>query len=114
MIRQLEQGGAQALWRLEPACHVGAGDSRCVACRDGQAIAMTEDHKPTDAAENERIVKVRLVSDLKKSATWTPSAFLSPWQNSCHISSSAASGDPTPDPGKVACVAVPDSLSPLS
>ena len=36
-----------------------AGDSRCVACRDGQAVAMTEDHKPTDAAENDRIVKVR-------------------------------------------------------
>jgi len=28
-------------------------------CRDGEAIAMTEDHKPTDAAENERITKAR-------------------------------------------------------
>ena len=36
-----------------------AGDSRCVMCRDGEAVAMTEDHKPTDAAENERITKAR-------------------------------------------------------
>eukprot|EP01023_Acetabularia_acetabulum_P039571 TRINITY_DN3810_c0_g2_i1.p1 TRINITY_DN3810_c0_g2~~TRINITY_DN3810_c0_g2_i1.p1 ORF type:complete len:404 (-),score=115.38 TRINITY_DN3810_c0_g2_i1:512-1723(-) len=34
-----------------------AGDSRCVLCRNGTAIAMTEDHKPTDPEENERIVK---------------------------------------------------------
>ena len=42
----------------ESQCHT-AGDSRCVMCRDGEAVAMTEDHKPTDAAENERITKAR-------------------------------------------------------
>ena len=34
-----------------------AGDSRCVCSRRGAAVAMTTDHKPTDAAENERIRK---------------------------------------------------------
>eukprot|EP01026_Neomeris_dumetosa_P045773 TRINITY_DN3880_c1_g1_i5.p1 TRINITY_DN3880_c1_g1~~TRINITY_DN3880_c1_g1_i5.p1 ORF type:complete len:426 (+),score=91.71 TRINITY_DN3880_c1_g1_i5:333-1610(+) len=33
-----------------------AGDSRCVLCRNGNAVAMTEDHKPTDPPENERII----------------------------------------------------------
>jgi serine/threonine protein phosphatase PrpC len=36
-----------------------AGDSRCVASRRGAAVAMTTDHKPTDAGENERIRKAR-------------------------------------------------------
>ncbi len=35
-----------------------AGDSRCVACRAGRAIAMTVDHKPNDEAEHDRILKV--------------------------------------------------------
>lgn len=35
-----------------------AGDSRCVACRNGTAVAMTEDHKPNDEAEHARILKV--------------------------------------------------------
>ncbi|EGI61813.1 Putative protein phosphatase [Acromyrmex echinatior] len=34
-----------------------AGDSRCVLCRDGQAIELSLDHKPEDAPEMERIVK---------------------------------------------------------
>jgi serine/threonine protein phosphatase PrpC len=35
-----------------------AGDSRCVLCRNnGQAIAMSVDHKPTDAPELERLTK---------------------------------------------------------
>eukprot|EP01053_Blabericola_migrator_P001371 Blabericola_migrator_1__1370@NODE_1356_length_4729_cov_1432_602746_g897_i1_p1_GENE_NODE_1356_length_4729_cov_1432_602746_g897_i1NODE_1356_length_4729_cov_1432_602746_g897_i1_p1_ORF_typecomplete_len561_score127_12PP2C/PF00481_21/5_1e09PP2C/PF00481_21/2_2e51PP2C_2/PF13672_6/0_1PP2C_2/PF13672_6/9_5e11SpoIIE/PF07228_12/2_2e07HAUS4/PF14735_6/0_2_NODE_1356_length_4729_cov_1432_602746_g897_i112652947 len=34
-----------------------AGDSRCVLCRDGKAISMSEDHKPGLAGENSRIVK---------------------------------------------------------
>lgn len=34
-----------------------AGDSRCVVCRDGQAIDMSIDHKPEDALELERIRK---------------------------------------------------------
>jgi serine/threonine protein phosphatase PrpC len=35
-----------------------AGDSRCVLCRkNGQAIAMSIDHKPTDAPEYERLTK---------------------------------------------------------
>jgi serine/threonine protein phosphatase PrpC len=32
-----------------------AGDSRAVLCRDGAAIALSEDHKPTDAGEKTRI-----------------------------------------------------------
>ena len=34
-----------------------AGDSRCVLCRAGEAVAMSEDHKPDDKAEYDRIVK---------------------------------------------------------
>lgn len=34
-----------------------AGDSRCVICRDGQAIDMSLDHKPEDTEELERIRK---------------------------------------------------------
>ncbi|KAL1433677.1 hypothetical protein MTO96_012217 [Rhipicephalus appendiculatus] len=32
-----------------------AGDSRCVVCRSGQALDMSLDHKPEDAAEYNRI-----------------------------------------------------------
>ena len=34
-----------------------AGDSRCVLSRQGRAVAMTEDHKPMDPIEYDRIVK---------------------------------------------------------
>eukprot|EP00887_Chlorella_sp_A99_P005127 scaffold25.g5127.t1 len=34
-----------------------AGDSRCVLCRNGTALAMSTDHKPTDAEEYDRIIK---------------------------------------------------------
>ncbi|KOC59415.1 putative protein phosphatase [Habropoda laboriosa] len=34
-----------------------AGDSRCVLCRDGQAIELSLDHKPEDEPEMKRIVK---------------------------------------------------------
>ena len=34
-----------------------AGDSRCVLSRSGQAVAMTQDHKPNDAEEYARIQK---------------------------------------------------------
>ena len=34
-----------------------AGDSRCVLCRDGQAVELSLDHKPEDQPEMERIVK---------------------------------------------------------
>ncbi|XP_066253113.1 probable protein phosphatase CG10417 isoform X1 [Euwallacea similis] len=33
-----------------------AGDSRCVVCRNGQAVEMSFDHKPEDAPERARIV----------------------------------------------------------
>ncbi len=33
------------------------GDSRAVLCRSGSAVAMSSDHKPTDAAERARIVR---------------------------------------------------------
>lgn len=33
-----------------------AGDSRCIVCRDGQAIEMSIDHKPEDDPERNRIV----------------------------------------------------------
>lgn len=35
-----------------------AGDSRCVLSRNGRAVAMTQDHKPMDADEYARIMKV--------------------------------------------------------
>lgn len=35
-----------------------AGDSRCVLCRKGTAVNMSEDHKPTNTLEHERITKV--------------------------------------------------------
>lgn len=35
-----------------------AGDSRCVLCRGGNAVAMTQDHKPMDEEEYARITKV--------------------------------------------------------
>ena len=35
-----------------------AGDSRCVCSRAGTAVAMTQDHKPTDAEEHARIMRV--------------------------------------------------------
>jgi len=34
-----------------------AGDSRAVLCRDGNAVALSEDHKPNDPRETERILK---------------------------------------------------------
>lgn len=34
-----------------------AGDSRCIVCRNGEAIEMSFDHKPEDAPEKERILK---------------------------------------------------------
>jgi len=34
-----------------------AGDSRCVICRDGEALELSLDHKPEDQPEMERIVK---------------------------------------------------------
>ncbi|XP_015607488.1 probable protein phosphatase CG10417 [Cephus cinctus] len=34
-----------------------AGDSRCVLCRDGQALELSLDHKPEDQPEMQRIVK---------------------------------------------------------
>lgn len=34
-----------------------AGDSRCVLCRDGEAVELSLDHKPEDQPEMERIVK---------------------------------------------------------
>jgi hypothetical protein len=36
-----------------------AGDSRCVLSRGGRAVALTQDHKPTDPEEYARIIKVR-------------------------------------------------------
>lgn len=35
-----------------------AGDSRCLFSRNGTAVSMTTDHKPNDADEYARIVKV--------------------------------------------------------
>lgn len=34
-----------------------AGDSRCVMCRGGRAVALSEDHKPDNAEEKRRIEK---------------------------------------------------------
>jgi len=34
-----------------------AGDSRCVLCRSGKAVELSQDHKPEDVPEMQRIVK---------------------------------------------------------
>ncbi|KAF7273897.1 putative protein phosphatase CG10417 [Rhynchophorus ferrugineus] len=34
-----------------------AGDSRCIICRNGQAVEMSFDHKPEDEPERSRIIK---------------------------------------------------------
>lgn len=34
-----------------------AGDSRCVLCRDGEAVELSFDHKPEDQPEMDRIIK---------------------------------------------------------
>ena len=47
-----------ALVRGNQLLVANAGDSRCVACHEGEAVAMTHDHKPTDAPEHARITKV--------------------------------------------------------
>ncbi|UYV70769.1 PPM1G [Cordylochernes scorpioides] len=46
-----------ALLRDNQLLVANAGDSRCVVCRDGQAIEMSMDHKPDDDPERERIQK---------------------------------------------------------
>lgn len=46
-----------------------AGDSRCVVSEGGKAIAMSYDHKPTDASEHSRITKVLMHTCLMKMYT---------------------------------------------
>ncbi|KAK9805386.1 hypothetical protein WJX73_009935 [Symbiochloris irregularis] len=46
-----------ALVRGQQLLVANAGDSRCVACHNGEAVAMTQDHKPTDGPEMARITK---------------------------------------------------------
>jgi len=46
-----------ALLRGNSLYVANAGDSRCIVCRDGEAIEMSSDHKPEDAPEKERIEK---------------------------------------------------------
>jgi protein phosphatase 1G len=47
-----------ALFVAEKHLYVAnAGDSRCVVCRDGKAVDMSEDHKPEDELERLRIEK---------------------------------------------------------
>ena len=48
-----------ALVRSDRLIVANAGDSRCVCSRQGTAVAMTQDHKPTDAEEQQRITKAR-------------------------------------------------------
>lgn len=43
-----------------------AGDSRCVICRAGRAVAMTVDHKPNDEAEHDRIRKAGHFKNMKR------------------------------------------------
>lgn len=47
-----------ALVRGDKLYVANAGDSRCVASHNGHAVALTHDHKPTDAPEHDRIMKV--------------------------------------------------------
>ena len=48
-----------ALVRGKQLWVANAGDSRCVVSRRGRALALTHDHKPTDAAELARISQAR-------------------------------------------------------
>ncbi len=53
-----------------------AGDSRCVVSESGKAVAMSFDHKPTDAPEHSRIIKVgaQNSSDIPKPRTFRKDA----------------------------------------
>lgn len=46
-----------ALLKDEKLYVANAGDSRCIVCRNGQAVEMSFDHKPEDEPEMERVVK---------------------------------------------------------
>ena len=55
------RSAAMAAYNLLPVRQVAnAGDSRCVMCRGGRAVAMTVDHKPNDEGEHDRILKVHM------------------------------------------------------
>ena len=54
-----------------------AGDSRCVVSENGKAVPMSFDHKPTDAAEHSRIIKVGFCCQLFLS-TMHPEALIVP------------------------------------
>ena len=46
-----------AVLRKKDLYVANAGDSRCVLCRDGEALELSLDHKPEDEPEMSRIVK---------------------------------------------------------
>jgi len=54
-----DQSGSTAVMTLLSPTHVicsNTGDSRAVLCRGGEAVALSDDHKPDDAPEKERIL----------------------------------------------------------
>ena len=65
---QLVQAGCTAVVALKKGSDLyvaNAGDSRGVLCRDGMAIALSEDHKPAQQIERERIIRAGgFVSDI--------------------------------------------------
>ena len=61
-------GGTQvvAVVRGNTLVVANAGDSRCVCSRAGTAVAMTQDHKPTDAEEHARIMRVSVFRQMRQ------------------------------------------------
>lgn len=55
-----------------------AGDSRCVVSEAGKAVAMSFDHKPTDAAEHSRIIKVSQYPSMTLHQVWGGRVFTHP------------------------------------
>jgi serine/threonine protein phosphatase PrpC len=54
-----DQSGSTAVMTLLSPTHIicsNTGDSRAVLCRGGEAVALSDDHKPDNAEEKERIL----------------------------------------------------------
>jgi serine/threonine protein phosphatase PrpC len=60
VLRSEDRSGSTAITAFVTPTHIivgNCGDSRSVLVRGNKAVAMSEDHKPTNASEEQRIVK---------------------------------------------------------